>query len=62
MSKRLAGFPKGTVSAVYMTSDGGLTLKNSFLELLKILPEHVRLVSADTASRLALESLNHQRQ
>jgi len=39
-----------------MTSDGGLNLSNSFMELVKILPDHVHLVSADTATRLALDA------
>lgn len=56
MAKELAGYPRGTVTAIYMTSDGGLNLNNSVMELVKILPEHVQLVSADTAVRLALEA------
>ncbi len=56
MADELGGYPKGTVSWVYMTSDGGLTLENSFLALSKILPSHVRLVSASAAARLALAS------
>jgi hypothetical protein len=56
MAKELGEYPRGTVATVYMTSDGGLTLDNSFLELVKILPEHVRLVSSDTAIKLALEA------
>jgi putative glycoside hydrolase with GxGYxYP motif len=56
MAKELGEYPQGTVTAVYMTSDGGLTLNNSILELVKILPEHVRLVSADRAIQLALEA------
>jgi ABC-type xylose transport system permease subunit len=43
-----------------MTSDGGLTLSNSVMELVKKLPEHVRLVSADTAVYLALEASKTQ--
>lgn len=54
MADELAGYPKGTVSWVYMTSDGGLTLDNSFFAMAKLLPEHVQLVSADTASKLAM--------
>jgi hypothetical protein len=56
MAKELGEYPRGTVAAIYMTSDGGLTLENSFMALTKILPEHVRLVSSDTAVRLALEA------
>lgn len=56
MAKELSEYPRGTVAGVYMTSDGGLTLENSITELVKILPEHVRLVSTDTAVQLALEA------
>lgn len=56
MAAELAGYPKGTVTWVYMTSDGGLSLSNSYVELLKYLPSHVRLVSADAAARLALSA------
>jgi hypothetical protein len=54
MAEELGGYPLGTVSSVYMTSDGGLSLENSFMELVKVLPSHVKLVSADAAARLAL--------
>jgi hypothetical protein len=54
MADELGGHPKGTVTWVYMTSDGGLTLENSFLAMSKLLPPHVQLVSADTATKLAL--------
>ncbi|MDI1444018.1 hypothetical protein [Polyangium sp. 6x1] len=54
MADELGGYPKGTVTWVYMTSDGGLTLQNSFLTLAKLLPPHVRLVSTDAAARLAI--------
>jgi len=53
MAAELAGYPAGTVTWVYMTSDGGLSLENSFMELERLLPERVQLVSADTAARLA---------
>ncbi|HRI66148.1 MAG TPA: hypothetical protein PK156_17995 [Polyangium sp.] len=54
MAEELSAYPKGTVTWVYMTSDGGLTLQNSFLALAKLLPAHVQLVSADAAARLAI--------
>jgi hypothetical protein len=54
MAKELGGYPKGTVTWVYMTSDGGLNLENSFSAMAKVLPAHVQLVSADTAVKLAL--------
>ena len=56
MADRLAGLPKGTVTWVYMTSDGGLNLENSYVELTTLLPAHVQLVSTDAAARLALEA------
>ena len=56
MAEEMGEYPRGTVMAVYMTSDGGLTFNNSIMELIKILPEHVHLVSSDTAIRLALEA------
>lgn len=56
MAQELGSFKRGTVTYVYMTSDGGLTLENAFLAMAKLLPDHVQLVSADTATRLALEA------
>ncbi|MDB9786851.1 hypothetical protein OAB57_01985 [Bacteriovoracaceae bacterium] len=54
MASELSKYPRGTVSYVYMTSDGGLNLKNSFMTMAKLLPKHVQLVSADKAIELAL--------
>lgn len=54
MAEEISGYPKGTVTWVYMTSDGGLTLQNAFLALAKLLPPHVELVSTDTAAKLAI--------
>lgn len=59
LSRQLAAYPAGTVTWVYMTSDGGLSLQNSFMELEKILPANVQLVSADDAARLALQASSH---
>ncbi len=56
MAEELGAYPRGTVTGIYMTSDGGLNLQNSVMELVTMLPEHVRLVSADTAVQLALEA------
>jgi GxGYxYP putative glycoside hydrolase C-terminal domain len=58
MAEELANYPLGTVSYVYMTSDGGLNLENSFMAMVELLPAHVRLVSGDTAVRLALASIS----
>ena len=54
MAAEIGGHPKGTVTWVYMTSDGGLSLENSFMALVKLLPPHVQIVGADTATKLAL--------
>jgi hypothetical protein len=59
MADELNGYPKGTVAYVYMTSDGGLNLSNSFIKMVKLLSDHVCLISADTAARLALQSYNN---
>ena len=54
MADEIAAYPRGAVTWVYMTSDGGLTLENSFLQVEALLPPHVELVSADDAAALAL--------
>jgi hypothetical protein len=54
MADEINGYPKGTVTWVYMTSDGGLSLDNAFFAVAKLLPANVQLVSADTAAKLAL--------
>ena len=56
LAAELESYPPGTVTWVYMTSDGGLTLENSFLTLQRLLSDRVELVSTDTAARLALEA------
>lgn len=56
MAEEIGAYPRGTVTWVYLTSDGGLTLENSFLALSRLLPPHVQLVSIDTASRLAIDA------
>jgi hypothetical protein len=56
MANELGDYPPGTVAWVYMTSDGGLSLENSFMKLVKLLPAHVQLVSADAAARLAISA------
>jgi hypothetical protein len=56
MSDRLAALPAGTVTWVYMTSDGGLSLENSYAALIDLLPPTVQLVSTDAAASLALQA------
>jgi len=59
MAAEIGGYPKGTITGIYMTSDGGLTLENAFVPLTKMLPAHVQLVSTDTAAKLALAAGQH---
>ena len=59
MADELGGYPKGTVTWVYMTSDGGLSLDNAFFPLTRLLPANVQLVSADTAAKLAIAASNN---
>jgi hypothetical protein len=59
MADEIANYPRGTVTAIYMTSDGGLSLENSYEALTGLLADHVELVDADTAARLALEASGH---
>lgn len=54
LATEIASYPPGTVTWVYMTSDGGLTLGNSFSEVAELVPAHVQLVSTDAAAKLAL--------
>jgi hypothetical protein len=53
-ANEIEGYPPGTVTWVYMTSDGGLSLDNAFYPLTKLLPANVQLVSADAAAQLAI--------
>ena len=41
---------------IVLAADGGLSLENAFFPLEGLLPDHVELVAADTATRLALEA------
>jgi hypothetical protein len=56
MAEELVGYPPGTVTAIYLTSDGGLSLDNSVYPLIDLLPDTVQLVSSDAAAKLALEA------
>jgi hypothetical protein len=54
MADEISNYPRGTITWVYMTSDGGLTFENAFVALTAMLPPHVQLVSTDTAAQLAI--------
>lgn len=56
MADRLAALPRGSVTWVYMTSDGGLSLSNSYFELAGLLPARVKIVSTDAAAALAISA------
>lgn len=53
MAEEVNGYPKGTVTNIYLTSDGGARLSDVY-DMVALLDEHVQLVPADTAANLAL--------
>jgi len=55
MGKLINGYPKGTVTAIYMTSDGGGKLQD-FYDLVGELDEHVQVVSHTAIADMALSS------
>ena len=64
LAKEINGYPRGTVTTIYMTSDGGSTNKSSTkldetYELVALLAEHVEVVSGEAATQFALE--HHRR-
>lgn len=56
MAKEVGSYPRGTVAYVYMSSDEGLALDNSFQQMLCDIPNHVQLVSAEAVGELALQA------
>lgn len=56
MANEIAAYPDGTVLVIYTTSDGGLSLANSFDALIPLLPANVQLVSSDAAAELAIQA------
>ena len=54
MAAEISGYPKGTVSNIYVTSDGGANLDLVY-DMMAGVQEHVRFVNAETITRLALE-------
>jgi hypothetical protein len=60
LAKEVNGHPRGTVTTIYMTSDGGSTNKSSTkldeaYELVDLLAEHVEVVSGEAATQFAME-------
>ena len=58
MANELNNYPLGTVSAIYLTSDGGANL-DSFYNLTKLLDEHVQIVDHENLVAMALASSKH---
>lgn len=52
MAQEINNYPRGTVTNIYMTSDGGARL-NDFYDLVEELDEHVRVVTHDTVADMA---------
>lgn len=57
MAAFINSWPPGTISHIYMTSDGGAQLQD-FVDLVPLLAEHVSVVDPDALSSLALQSHN----
>ena len=54
MADALNALPKGSVRAIYTTSDGGLNLTLVY-EMVKQLASHVRVVDTETLTAMALQ-------
>jgi hypothetical protein len=55
MAKLINGYPRGTVTAIYMTSDGGAKLQD-FYDLVQEFDEHVEVVSHTAIADMAISS------
>lgn len=60
MAAEINAYPKGTVSHIYLTSDGGANL-DSYYDLVQALDEHVRIVTHSAAADMALQAAALQR-
>ena len=58
MAKEINAYPKGTVTAIYLTSDGGGNLQD-IDALVQILEEHVQVVG-DDIGEMALAAADAQ--
>jgi hypothetical protein len=57
LADEIGGYPRGTVTYIYLTSDGGLSF-NDIAKLAELIPDHVELVNTEMATSLAL--LHHK--
>ncbi len=56
MAKEVNGYPEGTVTYIYFTSDGGGSVESTFDALVPLLDEHVEVVTPNAAVEMALQS------
>lgn len=54
MADKINSEPKGSVKAIYTTSDGGLSM-SMILDMFTMLDSHVQVVDADTLTHMALQ-------
>ena len=54
MAAELAGLPRGAVTQIYTTSDGGFHLSDMY-EMIAALPEHVEIVNHNVIVDMALQ-------
>ena len=59
MATEINGYAAGTVSYIYMTSDGGAKLQD-YYDLVPKLGPHVKVVSANTLIKMALAKHKHE--
>lgn len=57
MAARVNAYPRGTVTQIYLTSDGGATLTD-FFDLAALLNEYVQVVG-DEVGDLAISAAKH---
>lgn len=55
MAKEINGYPRGTVTSIYMTSDGGAKMQD-FYDLVAEFDEHVQVVSHTAIADMALSA------
>jgi hypothetical protein len=53
LAAKVGSYPRGTATAIYVTSDGGANIQDIF-DLAAALPEHVQLVEASALVQAAL--------
>lgn len=60
MAQEINTYPLGTVTYIYLTSDGGANL-DTYYNLVPLLEEHVQIVNARAVADLAVQSDQAQR-